>query len=179
MLAFRLRCASAWSCDMSSAAAAAEPFRRLPLGSLLATIRSDLVDVGPMLQAAPPGTVATHLAEAVGDALTWAELLRCFAGPETARHARRPPVHWARLATVYADLVARGVRSPAKEISAIARTHNGDQTSPQVWADRIAKARDMGLLTPTERGRASGTLTKRARVLLDAEDSDSDRDEGD
>lgn len=85
---------------------------------------------------------------------------------EFVRHRRpgrsgRPDVFYARLAAEYVDLL-RTSSTPTKDL---AERHHFSSTSMR---DYLNQARTRGLLTRSQRGRAGGQLTDKARRLLSA-----------
>jgi hypothetical protein len=80
--------------------------------------------------------------------------------PRPERGTGRPDLFFAKLASDYADLVAKDPRRPVAEL---ARRRG---FKPAKIRDMLREARERGLLSFSRRGQAGGELTARAREIL-------------
>jgi hypothetical protein len=141
-----------------SGTASVHDVRSLPLGGLLTQARSLVSQASTAL----PVTVAGRLTIVDLDATRLAPFLADGRG-----RGRRSDADFAKLALVYAQLVAEGNRAPAKALS---ERHGSG--SAATWANRVNEARRRGLLTEVKPGQSGGSLTAKAERLLGFEDED-------
>lgn len=121
---------------------------RLPLGELLARVLDDYAHVSELIAKA----------EAASDPLQASVKAHQATVDASPVHRGRRPMyglpHFARVARIYADAMARGQRPT----TAVAKWGQVNKSTAAKW---VARARTLGLLPPTTRGRAAVVTTQR------------------
>lgn len=153
--------------------------RRVLVGEHLALARRELARLagegerararGPRPSSAPPGPLRP-----TSDMLPAAALFRLensdlsrevLDEPRHPGRKGRDPAFYAIVAAHYIAALQSGSRRPVRDV-AERLSAEGEFFAPSYVRDLIQRARDLRLLTTTERGRAGGVLTDRARELL-------------
>jgi hypothetical protein len=105
------------------------------------------------------GGLRQHFESTVGRALPKLKAL-APARPRPRRESGRDDLFYARLADEYLSLLARGSRSPIKDIAAV----RGESAAR--IRDMVHEARERDLLTKSKPGQRGGELQPRAIALL-------------
>lgn len=121
---------------------------RLPLGALLARVLSDYSHVSDLIAKSP--NASDELRASVGEH-------QAVVDSSPIRRGRSPLYgvpHYTRVARIYADAMAGG-NPPTLAVAEWANVHKSTAAN---W---VARARDLGLLPPTTRGRAAVVTQQR------------------